>query len=84
LKWYKKIVFELLLNTSVLNALSLYEEVTQQKIDVTSFREILIENLLEKKKIPTKNLHKLKETKPRGRCTSCYKNMVAQGGYMHA
>lgn len=55
------------------------------KIDITSFREILIENLLGKdEEIPTENLHKLEETKSRGRCTSCYKNMVAQGGRMQA
>lgn len=85
LKWYKKIAFELLLNTSVLNALSLYEEITQKKISITSFREILIENLLEKKEeIPTENSHKLLETKSRGRCSNCYKHMVAQGGRKHA
>lgn len=85
MKWYKKIAFELLLNTSVLNALSLYEEITQQKMDITSFREILIGNLLENgDEIQTENLHKLEETKSKGRCTNCYKNMVTQGGRIHA
>eukprot|EP00102_Acyrthosiphon_pisum_P012066 XP_008181066.1 PREDICTED: uncharacterized protein LOC103308793 [Acyrthosiphon pisum] len=85
LKWYKKIAFELLLNTSVLNALSLYEEITKQKIDITTFREILIEHLLSKnEEIPTGNEHKLEETKSRGRCASCYKNMVEQGGRLYA
>lgn len=46
LKWYKKIAFELLLNTSVLNALSLYEEVTKKKCNVTSFREHLVRCLV--------------------------------------
>jgi len=49
LKWYKKIAFELVLNTSVLNALSLYEEVTKNKINVTSFREHLVRCLIKKK-----------------------------------
>lgn len=85
LKWYKKIAFELLLNTSVLNALSLYEEITQQKIDIISFREILIDNLLGKdEEIPTEYVHKLEETKSRRRCSSCYQNMVAQGGRIYA
>lgn len=85
LKWYKKIAFELLLNTSVLSALSLYEEITKQKIDITTFRESLIDHLLSKnEEIPTENVHKLVETKSRGRCASCYKNMVEQGGRLHA
>ncbi|KAL4125889.1 hypothetical protein QTP88_010126 [Uroleucon formosanum] len=45
-KWYKKVVFELLLNTSVLNALSSYEEIRQEKMDITVFREMLVISLL--------------------------------------
>lgn len=37
LKWYKNVVFELLLNTSVLNALSLYEEIRQEKLCLEKF-----------------------------------------------
>jgi len=51
LKWYKKIAFELLLNTSVLNALSLYEEVTKKKSNVTSVREHLVRCLVKKNEI---------------------------------
>lgn len=45
----------------------------------------MIENVLEKKEeIPTENVHKLLESKSRGRCTNYYKHMVAQGGRTHA
>lgn len=88
LKWYKKIAFELLLNTSVLNALSLYEEVTKKKCNVTSFREHLVRCLIKKNdilNIPTEQpKHQLEETKFRGRCSECYKEMVLQGGRKHA
>ncbi|KAE9523006.1 hypothetical protein AGLY_016637 [Aphis glycines] len=88
LKWYKKIAFELILNTSVLNALSLYEEVTKNKINVTSFREHLVRCLIKKNDIPyiptEQPKHQLEETKFRGRCSECYKEMVLQGGRKHA
>ncbi|XP_043502330.1 uncharacterized protein LOC122524246 [Polistes fuscatus] len=38
LKWYKKLVFELCLNTAVINSLFVFQEVTGQKISVTEFR----------------------------------------------
>ncbi|CAI6377535.1 unnamed protein product [Macrosiphum euphorbiae] len=60
-------------------------KIIKQKIDITTFREILIEHLLSKnEEIPTGNEHKLEETKSRGRCASCYKNMVEQGGRLYA
>lgn len=39
LKWYRKIAFEILLNTSLLNALTLFTTVTGNKMGVTEFRE---------------------------------------------
>lgn len=90
LKWYKKIILELLLNTSVLNALSLYEEIHQKKIDITVFREMLIESLIKSdeitllENIPTAQYHALEKVKTRGRCFTCYKEMMLQGGRDHA
>ncbi|XP_050528048.1 piggyBac transposable element-derived protein 4-like [Daktulosphaira vitifoliae] len=85
LKWYKKIIFELLLNTSVLNALSLYEEIHQEKMDITVFREILVKSLLKtnemnlSKSVQNTQYHELEKVKSRGRCFVCYKEMMLQG-----
>lgn len=90
LKWYKKVVFELLLNTSVLNALSLYEEIRQEKMDITVFREMLVISLLKSDEmtlfgnIQTAKYHELEKVKSRGRCFACYKEMMHQGGRDHA
>jgi len=42
LKWYRKVVFELLLNTSVVNALCLFQKTTATRIKITDFRSNLI------------------------------------------
>ncbi|KAL6418184.1 hypothetical protein ACFW04_011079 [Cataglyphis niger] len=39
LKWYKKVAFELLLNTSVINALILYNAQHQRPISIVEFRK---------------------------------------------
>ncbi|XP_022177034.1 uncharacterized protein LOC111038297 [Myzus persicae] len=88
-KWYKKVVFELLLNTSVLNALSLYEEIRQEKMDITVFREMLVISLLKSDEmtlfgnIQTAKYHELEKDKSRERCFACYKEMMLQGGRDH-
>lgn len=89
LKWYRKIAFEILLNTSLLNALTLYATVTGNKISVTEFRENILKVLLTKpilSQISQNNdgeVHKLINFK-RGRCSNCYTEMVQQGGRKHA
>lgn len=42
LKWYRKVVFELLLNTSVVNVLCLFQKTTATSIKITDFRSNLI------------------------------------------
>ncbi|XP_025190912.1 piggyBac transposable element-derived protein 4-like [Melanaphis sacchari] len=78
LKWYRKIAFKILLNTSLLNALTLNNSVTGNKIGVTKFRENIAQVLLTKSKILNTNegeSHKLIHSK-RGRCSNCYFEMV--------
>lgn len=41
LKWYKKVAFELLLNTSVVNAWTLYNTQQQRLISIVEFRKRL-------------------------------------------
>ncbi|KAL7643479.1 UNVERIFIED_CONTAM: hypothetical protein RMT77_005461 [Armadillidium vulgare] len=85
-KWYKKVAFEFLLNTSVVNALIIYKEFQNKKVNISEFRESVIESLcVMKKKVPARisTKHKLQECserdkrnrKVRKRCSNCYTNL---------
>ncbi|KAL4104025.1 hypothetical protein QTP88_019338 [Uroleucon formosanum] len=52
LKWYRKITFDILLSTSVVNALSLFKSVTKNNVKITFFKEEIIKSLLHKPEIP--------------------------------
>ena len=82
LKWYKKLAFELFLNTAVVNALFMFQEVTGKKISVTAFRRQLTDALtwqideeipLQERRIVHK-LHKKEGDvhKVRRYCSRCY------------
>lgn len=49
IKWYKKVVLDSLLNIGVVNSLVLFNKVTNSKMTITTFRTILVENLVKKK-----------------------------------
>ncbi|XP_050064607.1 piggyBac transposable element-derived protein 4-like [Aphis gossypii] len=84
LKWYRKVMFEILLNTCLLNAMSLYTAVTSKKISVTQFRESIIHSLIKKIEVqPSEEKHILINAQ-RGKCYICYKEMAEQGGRQHA
>lgn len=89
LKWYRKVAFEILLNTSLLNALTLFTTVIGNKMGVTEFRENMIQALLTKANISKTlktiggEIHKLVNSK-RGRCSNCYFEMVQQEEKKHA
>lgn len=46
IKWYRKVAFDILLSTSVVNALSLYKSVTMNNITITRFKEEIIKPIL--------------------------------------
>jgi hypothetical protein len=45
LKWYHKVVFELLLNTSVVNAFCFFQKITATNINFTDYRSNLVNRL---------------------------------------
>lgn len=47
-KWYKKLAIDLLLNTAIVNALTLYKNVTKKSIQIVGFRKQLLEHLCQK------------------------------------
>lgn len=48
MKWYRKVAFEILLNTIVINALILYNKVNNCNMSVTEFRESIIFSMIDK------------------------------------
>lgn len=51
-KCYRKLVFELITGTSVVNALHLYNKVNDKKLSITTFKENLCMQLLENGRPP--------------------------------
>jgi hypothetical protein len=47
LKWYRKIVFELICSTFVVNAFFIYKRWGSKKYDLLKFREFMIDGILE-------------------------------------
>ncbi|KAB0805358.1 hypothetical protein PPYR_02328 [Photinus pyralis] len=92
-KWYHKVAMELIFGTSVINARIIYNTICKKKISVTSFKESLVESLLEltdkRENVNfTTTKHKLevieevdhRNRKIRKRCGPCYaKNREEKG-----
>jgi hypothetical protein len=87
-KWYRKLAFEIIWGTSIVNAHFLYNEYSnQKKLTITEFREQVINALLERvsstnidrpSRSRTEDKHHLVQNivggkKVRGRCVECYK-----------
>ena len=82
MKWYRKLGFELLLNTAVVNSFFIHQETTGQKMSITMFRKKLIDTLVQEKEeeqVDTRvnPQHHLKKKegsahKIRKYCTECY------------
>jgi len=81
LKWYRKVVFELLLNTSIVNALCLFQKKTATCIKITDFRSNLIKYLTFKPNMNQElsNKHVLTTAK-RNICVQCYLNIAQEKG----
>lgn len=92
-KWFRKVAFDLLLNTAVVNAWSLYKTCTKKQDKITAFKEAIIDSWMDNwLKVRKTNLepeievsatHSLIKT-TRGRCKSCYKRIVKEFGRAHA
>lgn len=85
-KWYRKIGIEILLNTSVINSLILFKKVTGRHLQITDYREHLVNWLTNKIEIekPQRQKHILVQTTSRKRCVRCYSDMSASRGRKYA
>ena len=74
IKWYRKLAFELLLNTALVNSYIIYKEVKNVDISITKFRELIVcylikpvddqnENGSSEDSPPSTNIHKLEAVK---------------------
>ncbi|CAK9821241.1 PiggyBac transposable element-derived protein 4 [Anthophora retusa] len=95
IKWYKKVAFELFLNTSVINAWILFNTQQHSSISIVEFRKRLVNylcycednnnNLSPEIAKTSRKRHEIKKQKGkavnvRKRCASCYKKNVKQYG----
>lgn len=85
LKWYRKVAFEIKFNTSVVNALSVYNKVKNCNMSITTFKQNIMSMIEKPEALNTQiNKHNLIEKTTRNRCFKCYKDFVQQGGRTHA
>ena len=85
IKWYRKLGIQLLLGTSVVNALTVYKIATKKNINIRIFRQLLVAKLLglsenTKNPCPRRNRHNIAVRKNdsgrsiRCACKLCYAN----------
>lgn len=82
MKWYRKVLVDLLLNVGVVNAACLFNLTTKSTMSITYFRSSLVESLIKKTVIPifpSAENHKLQKCK-RSRCCVCYKKNERRKG----
>lgn len=96
IRWYHKIAFQLLLGTAVVNSLILYKEITRKNIQISEFRQSIIEELGQFTNIYSPSSHSKKHTlvngrelnndnrKKRRRCSKCYLNLSKEFGRSEA
>lgn len=88
IKWYRKLIFDIICNTTMVNALSIYTSAIGRKLSLVDFREavLLIEGLLQNKTLSsTENEEKLilEKTSYKGRCKRCYEIISKEKGMLY-
>ncbi|XP_022837335.1 piggyBac transposable element-derived protein 4-like [Spodoptera litura] len=95
-KWYKKLAINLLLNTTVINALILYQSVTKKTIQIVDFRKEIVQQFCQTeseeyrlREVPKRLKHQLskkdgKSKSTRRLCSGCYKQNVILMGRQYA
>jgi len=79
------VAIEIILSTSVLNAMCLYNKVNKTKIGIIEFKEMWVKDMCGVYEETDKEVeHKLSKSRKRTRCVKCYDEMVKQGERKHA
>lgn len=78
-KWYRKLAIELILGSALINSFLVYKEVTQNKIQITEYKELLAMTLLGQDKSGQldsdegeQNLEHILQEAKKSRCVTCY------------
>lgn len=88
-KWYRKIAIELLLGSALVNSYIMHQQITNQKMSITSFKEELVGNFLDLHNFEQNNTprgtpdgHHLEEvpSTARRRCATCYAKLSRENG----
>ncbi|XP_029348597.1 piggyBac transposable element-derived protein 4-like, partial [Acyrthosiphon pisum] len=89
-KWYRKVAFDIICNTAVVNAFSLYKAVTNNNKSITQFREDIALDMVKKKEVNSQQTstiiphHTLVKDKKRARCDGCYRQCCREEGTINA
>lgn len=85
LKWYRKLIFELLFGTCVINSWVIYNKMFNDKLSITQFRRKLIRELIEpptkeNTSVPKRTIHTFVKPSGPGRkkrkmCKGCYQEL---------
>lgn len=87
-KWYRKLAFELLTGTAIVNAHIAFREITNNRMSITEFKEKIVEGLLnteeDDQSVQEENQpeHRLEDVTRanRRRCVVCYQKITAESG----
>lgn len=88
-KWYRKILFDIILSTSVINSLYIYKIVTGKNTKIAEYKENLAIEMFKKIDIMPQEVvvhqeHKLERQPKRSKCTKCYTNLAKTRGRKEA
>lgn len=85
-KWYRKLAIELVVGSAVVNAYIIHQEVTQNKMTITKFRESVIKDLIKSNDafpLPSDNSsseHVLEDSEKKRSCSGCYARISKASG----
>jgi hypothetical protein len=89
-KWYRKLAIELLAGSALVNAFILHQEVANEKMSITKFKEEVASNLLQIENQQSNStvdpVHSLEDVggNSRRRCAVCYEKLQRASGRAHA
>ncbi|XP_052745804.1 piggyBac transposable element-derived protein 4-like [Bicyclus anynana] len=84
-KWYKKLAVDLLLNTAMVNALTLYKSVTKKNMQMVDFRRFIMMNLcgVHEDTVPDQRPKRIKHCLEKKDGSGCKKHLTRLTGDPH-
>ena len=84
-KWYRKLAIELVVGSTIVNAYVLHQQITNDKMSITKFREEVIKGLLACEELPVTEKsndsgHILEDSDKKRSCSGCYSKISRESG----